>query len=106
MSERDIPEIMRLLGTAIKAISEVKTDIAEFKTESKANMAEVKAGISNVKSDIAEFKIEVNQRFDKVEEKLIKITTQNKIMNHDILELRVENERIEKRVDEVERKVA
>ncbi len=62
--------------------------------------------MAEVKADISEFKVEVNQRFDKVEEKLIKITTQNKIMNHDILELRVENERFEKRVDEIERKVA
>jgi len=143
MSERDISEIMRLLGTAIKGINElktnfteVKTEIAEVKTELKAEIAEVKtelkaeiadvktelkaeitdvktelkAEIADVKTefkaDLHNFRSEVNQRFDRVEDKLEKLETQNKIVTQDFMEVRVNHARLEKRVEILETRVA
>ncbi len=165
MSERDISEIMRLLGTAIKGINELKTnftevkaeiadvkselkaeiadvkselkaeiadlktelkaEIADVKTELKAEIADVKSELkaeiadvkselkaeiadvkSELKTDLHNFRSEVNLRFDRVEDKLEKLETQNKIVTLDFMEVRVNHSRLEKRVEILEPKAA
>ena len=57
MSERDISEIMRLLGTAIKGINRLEGELTEFKAEVKSEFSKVKADLNEVKSDLNEVKL-------------------------------------------------
>ena len=93
MSERDISEIMRLLGTAIKGINRLEGEFTEFKAEVKSEFNEVKADLNEVKSelnvvksDVNNFRAEVNHRFDQVDKRLDKIEKRDKLVSKDLMQ--------------------
>jgi prefoldin subunit 5 len=85
MSERDIAELTRLLGTAIQ-------NIGEMRREMNQRFEKVDQRFDNMQE-------EMNQRFDKVDNRLEKIEYQMKIMASDIIQLRAEDARLYDKIE-------
>lgn len=98
MSERDIAELTRLLGTAIQNIGEMRQEInkglSDVREELNQRFDEVNQRIDGVQEDM-------NQRFDKVDARLEKIEYQMKIMASDIIQLRAEDARLYDKIEKI-----
>ena len=113
MSERDIFEIMRLLGTAIKGINRLEGAFTEFKAEVKSEFNEVKSDLNEVRSELNvvktdghNFRAEVNHRFDQVDKRLDKIEKRDKIGAEDLMQIRVTDLQFETRIKKIEKEAA
>ena len=131
MSERDIAEIMRLLGTAIKGINETRSDLSSFRVEVKSEFDDVRAEVHEVRSDLNSFRMEVksdfddvrtevhevssdlnsfrqdvNQRFDQVDNRFDRMEKRNKVVSEDLMQLRVTDLELENRIEKFEKEAA
>ena len=86
MADRAIAELTRLVGTAIQGINDLRDQIGQLDQK-----------IDGVQGELTEFRQEVNQKLDKIEQKINHLAA-------DVLDVRAENSQLERRITEVERK--